>query len=334
MIIIVFLWLGIVLIGIKRNKNVGNTVFTEDNSIALRGICSIEIMMGHLGIATESIVLFPNRKAGILFVGVFFALSGYGLMYSIANKDDYLVDFLPKRIGKLLFPAYIVFLISIVLDGLIDKGAISLIEFFNLKYFFLRTNWYVWELLILYIVFYISVKKGKIEKTPLIIFYFSIVFVCIAYALKFENPWYGSTLCFGLGIFYFSHRDQFEEIFIMRNPAIKFISCCLVMTISIGLYFVRGGVIGLLFSRNIASIFFVIVLIVCLYRVSIGNKVSIWLGRYSYEIFLFHPLFINILRPWIKNNVIYSLMVIGFTVMASYLYGICEAKIKNIVGKI
>lgn len=54
----------------------------------------IVIMIGHIGLATGSIVLYPNRKAGILFVGIFFMLSGYGLIYSVDNKPEYLKHFL------------------------------------------------------------------------------------------------------------------------------------------------------------------------------------------------------------------------------------------------
>lgn len=100
MIFIVLLWLVLIVVGIKYNKTASETAFTPDNSVALRGICAIEIMMGHLGIATGSMVLYPNRKAGILFVGVFFALSGYGLMYSVINKNDYMVNFIFKKQEK------------------------------------------------------------------------------------------------------------------------------------------------------------------------------------------------------------------------------------------
>ncbi len=334
MFIILILWLALILIGIKQNKEVFDTSFTLNNSTALRGICSIEIMIGHLGVATNSIVLFPNRKAGILFVGVFFALSGYGLMYSLANKDGYLISFLPNRMRKILIPAYVVFVLNIILHSIISQNMWNMIKIIDLKEFFWQTNWYVWELLMLYIVFYISVRIDKNPKRfHFIVLAFSIIFICVAYRLKFDNPWYGSTLCFWLGIVYFLHRDKFKEIFILRYPLIKIMSCCFVMTISFVLFFIRGGVIGLLISRNVASVFFVIILIIGLYKFSIGNNISLWLGEYSYEIFLFHPVFISILRPWIKNDVIFAWAVIGITILASYLYGVCERKLMSIVKK-
>lgn len=40
-------------------------------SQAIKGLSALEIMIGHLGIATGFSFLYPNRKAGILFVGIF-----------------------------------------------------------------------------------------------------------------------------------------------------------------------------------------------------------------------------------------------------------------------
>ena len=128
MICVIFLWLTLILVGIKSNKSMPDTAFTIDNTMALRGICSIEIMIGHLGIATGSLVLFPNRKAGILFVGVFFALSGYGLMYSLENKEEYLINFFPNRMKKILIPAYIVFVTDIILHSIINQNIWNMVR--------------------------------------------------------------------------------------------------------------------------------------------------------------------------------------------------------------
>lgn len=84
-----------------------------------------------------------------------------------------------------------------------------------------------------------------------------------------------------------------------------------------------GGVVGNLAARNMASLLFVVVLLTALYRFKLGNRVSLWLGKYSYEIFLFHPLFISFFRDWIANDVIYCLAVMGASVLASVLYQIC-----------
>lgn len=333
MLLIVIIWIMLALIGIKYNDKTTDTAFTLHNSIALRGICSIEIMIGHLGAATGSMALFPNRKAGILFVGVFFALSGYGLMYSVTNKVDYLTKFISNRMKKILIPAYVVFFVTIILHSIMNQDMLCLINVINPKVFFQTTNWYIWELLMLYFVFYMSIKMEKGKKFHFIILLFSIFFVCIAYGCDFENPWYGSTFCFWLGIIYFIYKDKFMEMFVLKNPTVKMICLCIVMSASICLFFVEWGVIGLLIARNIASVVFTIILIIFLHWFCLGNKITIWLGKYSYEIFLLHPLFIEILRPWIETDIVYAFSVIGLTVLSFYMYKELVKNLKNSVIK-
>ena len=75
MVIILILWIILIFWGISENKNHSNPL-NKSLALALRGICAIEIMIGHIGLVTGSVVLYPNRKAGILFVGFFSCCPG------------------------------------------------------------------------------------------------------------------------------------------------------------------------------------------------------------------------------------------------------------------
>ena len=304
--------------------------FEQKQAIALRGICAIEIMLGHIGLATESTILFPNRKAGVLFVGIFFALSGYGLMYGVSNKENYLQGFWKKRIPKILIPAYVTFLIGIVIRSIMAGNANNLVNVISIKRFFGQTNWYVWELLVMYIVFYICARLDKsLLKGQYILLVFSLVFVCMAFEMGVDNPWYGSTLCFWLGIFYYMKSEVFiwfsEKYFLG-----KIVIGIVFLGIFCMLFFMQGGILGNLVARNCASLIFTILVIMWLHQVSIGNIISVWLGKYSYEIFLFHPLLISILRPWVKNDVFYAIMVIAGTILAAFIYRNCANFMKGL----
>lgn len=318
MAIVVLLWLVLVFAGIKYIEDVrGALAFGKDTSLALRGVCSIEIMMGHLGLATGSVVLFPNRKAGILFVGIFFALSGYGLMYSLQNKENYLHGFLVNRLSKLLIPAYLIYAIGVLL-----KAPLGWMDIFRPDKFFAKTNWYVWEMAGMYIAFYICARLTDLKKSHIILLLLTLAFVFTAYAVKLDRPWYGSSFCFWLGIFYFVKRDSFREVLVLKHGGVlNIVIFGLLMIISMGLFFIKEDwIIGDLVGRNIASVSFTVIVIICLHRFRLGNPVSLWLGRYSYEIFLFHPVFIALLRPYIINDVMYALLVISFTIIAAWVY--------------
>ena len=88
-IVVTLLWMGLIVIDTRFNETT-QTALSISNTTSLRGWAAIEIMLGHIASKTGSIIQFPNRKAGILFVGVFFLLSGYGLMYGLDKKENYL----------------------------------------------------------------------------------------------------------------------------------------------------------------------------------------------------------------------------------------------------
>lgn len=123
--LILISWILLLITGLSYNKGF-RPPFAQEQSAALRGICAIEIMIGHIGLITGSMVLYPNRKAGILFVGIFFILSGYGVAYSTDHKVDYLKHFLAGRTVKLLLPLIMVKVIMLTaahgLSGLIGGG--------------------------------------------------------------------------------------------------------------------------------------------------------------------------------------------------------------------
>lgn len=306
MIFLLLGWLLLIVVGIKYFAKKDVDALNKENSLALRGICAIEIMLGHLGIATGSLLLYPNRKAGILFVGIFFVLSGYGLAYSVSRKENYMENFLRSRIAKIIVPAYVIYVVgvfvNIAIEGWTGRRFADIV---NPIMFWHGTNWYVWELIGLYIVFWICEKFRLLRKNYLLVFLVSLAFVCAAFAFKINNPWYGSTFCFWLGLVFYENQAKVKELFYSKFPWLKIFFLSVTVCISILLFFVLGeeSLIGNLIARNVASLAFSLLVIIILHYIQVGNVVSKWLGKYSYEIFLFHPLFIAVLREYVNNDV-------------------------------
>lgn len=149
----------------------------------------------------------------------------------------------------------------------------------------------------------------------------TLIFVCIAFYAGIDNPWYGSTFCFWVGILYYMKKEIFIERFVRKHFLLKMFACSTLLGIAIICFFLYGGIVGNLIARNVASVCFVTMVLMCLHRYSLGNAVSNWLGKYSYEIYLWHPLLIGIVRPWIENDVVYVLAVIVGTILAAFVYG-------------
>lgn len=194
-ITLMWCWLGIY--GIGKKKEVSSALDIS-NARALRGFSAIEIMLGHIGISTGNIIQYPNRKAGILFVGIFFMISGYGLAYGYSNKKAYLKTFFRRRYSAILIPSIIV----IAIEALYSRDI-------SISFIFEKSaRWYITELLILYLVFFVSYRLCK-EKGWIVVAAISMALILIAYAMGLSNPWYGSTLCFSQGMFFLLFKAEF-----------------------------------------------------------------------------------------------------------------------------
>ena len=323
------LWVLIILFGVREKKNNGQPLIMAQ-SVALRGICAVEIMIGHLGGSTGSEILWPNRKAGILFVGIFFMLSGYGVAYSVQHKENYLRCFVGKKIIKLMIPAYLVYFICETINILYwqNRGWEMLINF---KYFFASLNWYVWEQLALYIVYY-CVYRLITNKAELAIGVVSVIFIAVAFAFRVNNPWYGSTLCFTLGLSYYKYEEEIQRLIADKFWIIilGFGSILVVATMAF-LFWGNESILGNPVARNAASLSFCIVTLALLSRVEIGNSVSRCLGKCSYEIYLVHPFVLSFLSGIkLNSNIIFCWLTIGSSVLlAVIIHNITVMKIRS-----
>lgn len=292
-------------------------------------------MIGHIGIElSNELILFPFRKAGILIVGIFFFLSGYGLMYSLKNKTDYLCGFLKKRLGALLLPTGLVCLCLLIVlmaqnSSVIGGNPINLIwEIFS------SINWYVWEVLGCYLVFYLVFRFVRIEWGIPALLAVCFIFIIICYLGGVSNPWYGSTMCFPLGLL----AGEYEKPF-MRWCNIgryKNVVLLLILGCSITMFFIlpERSFLGAVVSRNISSVCFVLLVLILLQKIRVGNSASRFLGKISFEVFLIHPLVIQIYHSdlvYLKNNIIYVIAVIITSILLGLLLNALVKAIKEMV---
>jgi peptidoglycan/LPS O-acetylase OafA/YrhL len=314
-----FLWFGLIVCGISKNVD-QSSPFEPRQAQALRGICAVEIMIGHIGLATGSSVLYANRKAGILFVGIFFLLSGYGVAYSAEHKKDYLKGFLLNRAVRILVPVYVTKILILLLNWIVTR-------YFGLTFsltagqFFFAFNWYVWEQLFFYLLYWFACKFVP-KQTEVFVLLGSLALTAAAFVCGLDNPWYGSSLCFALGLFYYK--------FCKRHSVLRFTGrCCFVtaasailLAISMAAFFVLGNdsVIGNPVARNVASVSFCVLTILLLYRFRTVNAVSGFLGQCAYEIFLIHPSILSLLKTLsVTSTLATEFVTIALTIPLAYL---------------
>ena len=157
-------WFLLIIIGMQKTDRTVKEVLQIEQVNVLKGICAVEILIGHIGLQTNALVLYANRKAGILFVGVFLFLSGYGLMYSRDNKYGYMDGFIIKKSVHILLPAYFIYFLMQFAEVLLEQDLSILWNIIDIHNFIVSNNWFVWEILVLYVMFGILFRLEKHEK--------------------------------------------------------------------------------------------------------------------------------------------------------------------------
>jgi len=143
-------------------------MISRDNTLQLKAIAIIIVMIGHL--ITVNKTPLPNELRWIASFGVtiFLFLSGYGLMKSFEKNG--LNGFFKKRFLTVLAPFYIMTTFTYLINASGQSGIYDLLKtltFTNLEMNIDGTMWYIYFISIWYIAFYVT---ARVLKSPLLIF--------------------------------------------------------------------------------------------------------------------------------------------------------------------
>ena len=168
----------------------------------LRGLLAIVVLMSHLWGYTGMVLLVPFNKIVTMAVGMFFWLSGYGMMISASIKEGYLGYIYKVKIPYLLWMAVLAYLVSACMEEGLTLCGIhkSTVLPFGFKAFFESTNWYVWELIGFYIIFSLSMRFFKRHYLMFIGIVSVIAFILLYYSGLVE-AYYNSIIGFWFGVF-------------------------------------------------------------------------------------------------------------------------------------
>ena len=180
--------------------------------------------------ADVAIIKALSAQCGKIGVGIFFLLSGYGLMESQRRSPLSFTDFLKKRISKIYLPALVASVIFEIIRACL--GNISNDPIVILKDVFLIGNdsvlWFVRVLLVLYIIFDIYVHLKSRWQRILVVLVSTAAMVCLLVPHQFAS----------IPLFYLG-------VYISNNKvANKFVLPILFSLIAayVGMFFIGGGI--------------------------------------------------------------------------------------------
>lgn len=317
-----------------------------NNSKCIQGFCAVAIILHHMSQNVTSNggdagALSILVDAGVLFVGIFFFFSGFGLLKSLRTKESYLKGFIRKRLPMVLVPFFaciLVFIFTALFLG--ERFRFPDILGYLSGWLLINSHmWYIVEIVILYLAFFIIFKLIKNEKIAIPVMGGFIVLMVIGSLLLghgefwFQGEWwFNSTFLFFIGIVV----ARFEEP-LARLAKKLYVILLPVLIVGFGFMFALNlKMLGeysywsdttssfICFSVQLPTIImFVAIVLLVMMKVNFSNRVLKFIGSIALELYLIHNLFIQYLRSssfmYVKSDSMYILLVILLAVALAWV---------------
>lgn len=270
--------------------------FAPSETLPLRGILSILIIMTHLGpvIAEKWPIAMSWNWFGGPVVACFFFLSGFGLSISLIKKGRaYLDGFLSKRFSKLLPPFILLTAIAVCYNYFHYNETLGMmLRDLSVGITPLATSWYIYAILLYYFAFYIFAKQtGSVGKTGVLLIIFTVVYMVGLRFMGFGGWWVSSIPSFTMGYYAAIYQEQ------VRNVLLKHRWICLgILSLLVISYFLADV------RRNIFQPFLTTMVALSVYVCMLNyrlptNRFLDKLGGVSYEIYLMQGLMFTFAMP-------------------------------------
>ena len=320
----------ILLIGVKPSKlrEWQEEPLSLERSKAIQGFAAVAIIVHHLSqeLAQEAGAIGFFEGLGVLFVGIFFFFSGYGLYTSLKTKENYLKGFLRKRLVTILVPFYtciLVFVAAACICGM-KFTPLQLLAVLSGWSLINMHMWYIVEIAILYLAFFLIYRLIRNRTAATIVMGIFVLammagslMLChgkdMSCSMWFQGEWwYNSSFLFVIGIIFSKHSDGIRKI--ARKGYFILLTVFAALTAVLGMltaYMIKkysywSEIPGedpkyldkiRCLSVQLPWIFvFVCFLLLVMMKVRFGNPVLKFLGSISLELYLIHNLFLMGLR--------------------------------------
>lgn len=326
-ILLLLVFIGLIV----HLPNLEGNSLNQDNTIYLRGIAAIFVVLHHISLYVETgnmfnYLVFMGRYA----VGIFFFLSGYALLTQLNRSQNYLKRFFTKRILNLVIPYFIFAIIYFIFYKVRVDSSYSLssiIQNFPKNDAVVANGWFMISIVIAYLLFYISFRLIKNKDIALIfcVLLFSI-YNYFLYKDGYGFHWYNSFLAFPLGLVWARFKSQIDAVLYRYS---KFIILLGLINLFIwhnhAIWMDKLGItrdvikVGIM---NITVCSFVMFVMFLLVKLNIKNPIFKWVGKYSLELYLIHGLFIQLFKPKYSSHLtdfIFGIKVISFSIVCAVI---------------
>ena len=328
---IVFLFIGGILILPVGIYGKDNSCLSITNMNVLKGIACVLVIISHISIQLGGKgVLILTSSVGYLAVGIFFFSSGYGLIYSFTNKDNYLNGFIRKRVLKILVPFWFTNVFFLLINVVVYSkhyAHLDVIEYvFGIK-LICGHHWFIVFLICFYLLFWLV--GIALKKTSYIIAVMAILTLIISVLIGFKIIKYGdfgkNILAFPIGMMVAKYNIVIKKIISNASKKIGVISMA-IFIVTYAYYTIIKWHIGM--ENNllvnyivdfICQTSFIVMMLMLVQKYNVKSRVTLFISGISYEVYLIHQLGLDFAKYVFKGG--YEAIVIVSGIMMAVVLG-------------
>ena len=274
----------------------------KEQTTCINGIFVVLVFLSHFGQYERMPWNKPILAIGQLMVAPFLFFSGYGIMEQIKKKGDAYINHMPrKRIFKFYLHFCMALCIYLLLSFLLDKdySLSRIIWSFTALSSIGNSNWYVFAILAMYIIVYISFKYFKKDGIIACVI-MSVLYIILMKAFKGQDWWYNIILCFPAGMILSKYKDKICSI--IRKPI--FFVCVLIIALILYIFHLH------IFAYEVVAISLCFLIVdICAYK-AIKNRLFRSLGQYVFEIYILQRVSMIIFKGYVHGWIYFSICIV------------------------
>ena len=310
------------LIGIKIFfKGFNKDYISKKTTTSIKGIFVLLVFYSHLYTyikyqPAKDFWMFSIRNyLGQLMVAMFLLYSGFGIGYSLIHKGEKYLKKIPvNRILKTLFNFDIAVLTFLIVNCIlkIKYPLSSNILAFTAWGGIGNSNWYIFAILVLYFISYLSFTlfDGKDKKNAIICSWVLTIFAMFSIA-SFRGPGfdycYNTMLCYTLGFNYAFYHEKVEEKIFNNKIYWLVMPVILIFHLAFNRFQYDNSI---MYAIN--SLLFSALIILISMKIDVSNKVLNWLGEHVFWIYILQRLPMIVLSNLGYQNHSYRFALIAF----------------------
>lgn len=325
LILIIFFFLSYPKI---QFKNFNDGFISKETTTMINGIFVLLVFMAHfvqyttLDKVIDLPYMFLYRKLDQLIVTTFLFFSGFGMYESYKKKGINYINSIPsKRIFKLLVRFSIAICCFLFFDFLLGKTystktiLFSFIAWDSVG----NSNWYIFVILCLYFIFYLSfILPIKNDKLSIIFnFILSLMLILFLKVSGKDSFWYNTIFCFSAGMIFSFYKDKIINLFKGNANLWKLSIIFCVFLFLLG-YKLRNNLV----FYELHAVLFVLIILLLMMKIKFKSKFLMFMGENVFSIYIFQRIPMMVGQYVGLNNKVYIYFAIsfGFTILISIIF--------------